>query len=101
MATILEQVMPEGVSLDMLDEVTDEMGVDGNPPDGMLVHIHFEQDGRVRVVDVWDSREAYEAFLDARLMPAMQAVLRRNGVEEAPPQPETSMAEIHRVVQGR
>ena len=58
----------------MLDEVTEEMRVDQDPPDGILFHTHFEQDGqdgRVRVVDVWESQEAYERFRDTRLIPAM------------------------------
>jgi hypothetical protein len=101
MAVILEQVMPEGVSLQMLDEVTDEMGVDENPPDGILLHSHFEQNGRIRVVDVWESQEAYDTFRENRLIPAMQAVAQRNGADEPPPQLETSITEVHRVVRGR
>lgn len=100
MTVILQQVMPEGVSLQMLDDVTDEMGADDNPPEGMLLHTHFEQDGRVHVVDVWDSQEAYEAFRDARLLPAMQAVAQRNGLDGPPPQPESSITAVHRVVRG-
>ena len=100
MAVILEQAMPEGVSLQMLDEVTEEMRVDQDPPDGILVHVHFEQDGRVRVVDVWESQEAYESFRDARLMPAMQAVAQRHGGEQ-PPQSDMSITSVHRVVRGR
>ena len=101
MAVILQQVMPEGVSLEMLDEVTEEMGAEENPPNGLLFHTHFEQDGRVRIVDVWDSQEAYESFQDARLLPAMQTVAKRHGTEEPPPQPESSITPVHRVVRGR
>src|SRR5690242_687517 len=101
MAVILQQVMPEGVSLEMLDEVTEEMGADENPPDGILFHTHFEQDGRVRVVDVWESQEAFETFQQARLLPAMQAVAQRHGIDEPPPQPESSITAVHRVVRGR
>jgi hypothetical protein len=100
MAVILEQVMPEGVSLQMLDEVTDEMNADQDPPEGILFHVHFEQDGSVRIVDVWESKEAYETFRDARLLPAMQAVLQRHGGGE-PPQAEESITSVHRVVRGR
>ena len=101
MAVILQQVMPEGVSLEMLDEVTDEMGADSDPPDGILVHSHFEQDGRIRIVDVWESQEAFEAFREARLMPAMQAVARRHGMDAPPGQAEESILPVHRLVRGR
>lgn len=101
MAVILEQVMPEGVSLQMLDEVTEEMKVDENPPDGLLLHVHFERDGRSRVVDVWESQEAYETFRDARLMPAMQAVIQRQGGGGQPQEPDQTITPVHRVVGGR
>jgi len=100
-AVILQQVMPEGVTLDMLDQVTDEMSADQDPPEGILFHTHFEQDGQVRIVDVWESQEAYETFRDSRLMPAMQAVAQRHSTEGPPPQPETSITDVHRVVRGR
>lgn len=99
MAVIMEQVMPEGVSLQLLDEVTDEMNVDQDPPEGILFHVHFEQDGKVRIVDVWESEEAYETFREARLLPAQQTVLQRHGAEQ-PPQPDTSITSVHRVVRG-
>jgi hypothetical protein len=99
MAVILEQVMPEGVSLEMLDRVTDEMNVDEDPPEGLLVHVHFEQEGKHRIVDLWESEEAYERFRDARLMPAMQAVMQQQGGEQ-PQEPDTSITPVHRVVRG-
>jgi hypothetical protein len=67
---------------------------------GSAFDVHFEQDGKVRIVDVWDSEEAYESFREARLLPAMQAVLQRHGAGQ-PPQPEGSVSSVHRVVRGR
>jgi heme-degrading monooxygenase HmoA len=100
MAVIMEQVMPEGASLQMLDLVTDEMNVDEQPPEGLLFHTHFEQDGQVRIVDVWESEEALEQFRETRLMPAIQAVAQRQGIEQ-PPQPDTTITPVHRLVRGR
>jgi hypothetical protein len=77
------------------------MGVDENPPDGMLVHTHFEKDGQLHVVDVWDSQEAYESFRESRLIPAMQAVAERSGMQGPPPQMPVSITSVHRVVRGR
>ena len=37
-------------------------------PEGRLSHVGFERDGTMRVVDVWDSMEDFEAF-GAILMP--------------------------------
>jgi len=101
MAVLLEQMMPEGVGMEMLDEVSVEMGVEKDPPAGVVVHVHFMQNGRARIVDVWDSAEAFEKFNQERLRPAVQRVLERHGmtVEDAP-QPETSIVEVHAIVKG-
>ena len=58
MAVLIEDVFPVGVTIELLDAVTDEMGVDGNLPPGGILHVHFEKDGLAHGVDVWDSVEA-------------------------------------------
>jgi hypothetical protein len=42
-------------------------------PNGRLSHVGFERGGTMSVVDVWDSRETFEAF-GATLMPIIGAV---------------------------
>ena len=102
MTVILQQTMPEGVTLELLDGVTREMSADTDPPAGLIVHTHFEEDGRIRVVDVWDSQEAYESFAESRLMPAMQKVAAGQGMDMSQaPQLETSILQVHGVVRGR
>ena len=102
MTVILQQTMPEGMTLEFLDEVTREMGVDTDPPAGLIVHAHFEEDGRVRVVDVWDSQEAYESFAETTLMPAMQKVAAGRGMDMSQAaQPATSLLRVHGLVKGR
>jgi hypothetical protein len=102
MTVLMQQTMPEGTTLEFLDEVTREMGVETDPPDGLVVHTHFEEGGRVRVVDVWDSPEAFEAFRDGTLMPAMQKVASDRGMDmtQAPP-PEVTMTAVAGLVRGR
>lgn len=99
MAVLLEQIMPEGVDVAMLDEVTTEMGVEANPPAGIIVHVHFMENGRARVVDVWESAEALETFRQNRLMPAIQKVAERHGMQMA--QPQTNVTEVAAVVRPR
>ena len=96
MAVLLEQTMPEGVDVAMLDEVTTEMGAAENPPAGMIVHVHFMENGRARVVDVWESAEALETFRQNRLMPAILKVAERRGIQMT--QPQTSVTEVATVV---
>ena len=48
------------------------------PPDGMEFHVAFGSDGNLRVSEIWDSREQFDAF-GQRLMPILSDV----GVELA------------------
>ena len=99
MAVLLEQVMPEGVDVAMLDEVTTEMGIENSPPDGLIVHVHFMENGRARVVDVWESAEALNTFRQNRLMPAIQKVAERRGIQMT--QPQTNVTEVASMVRPR
>jgi hypothetical protein len=48
----------------------------GWPPEGLDTHVCFGSEGSLRVSEIWDSREQYEAFGE-RLMP----VLTEAGIE--------------------
>lgn len=102
MTVILQQTMPEGTTLEFLDEVTREMGVDDAPPAGLIVHTHFEQDGRVRIVDVWESQDRYESFRDSTLLPTMHNAAAGHGMDMSQaPEPEQSLLEVHGLVAPR
>ena len=62
-------------SMDTYDQVNAKMGVDDNPPAGMLVHSAGMSDGKMVIVDVWESREAAQRFEEERLMPAIREVM--------------------------
>jgi len=51
-------------------------------PPGCIVHTASDVDGRVRVVDVWESKEAIDAFFQNELGPAFE----RAGIEPEPPE---------------
>jgi hypothetical protein len=61
------------------------------PPAGLSYHVAFHSEGNLRVSEVWDSREQFDAFGE-RLMPVLKDV----GVELAD---EPEMLEIHNVIQ--
>jgi hypothetical protein len=98
MGFLLEQVMPEGVTVEFLDEVTDEMDIEANLPETFVSHVHFMKDGRAHVVDVWQSKEAYETFSAERLGPALAKVAERHGLVMDGPGPESTWTEVARVV---
>jgi hypothetical protein len=60
---------------------TDEAGgLEANPPEGGLFHVAGPMPGGWRVVDIWESEEAFERFAGERPIPAVQQV----GVPDMP-----------------
>ena len=99
MAVLIEDVFPVEITVEVLDAITDEMGVDAKLPSGGVVHVHFEKDGRAHGVDVWDSVEAYEEFVQSTLMPAMGKVTAARGLDLSKiGAPEVTITEVHRLV---
>ena len=43
-------------------------------PEGLIVHVAGPTDSGFRIIDVWESREAWERFRDERLRPAARRV---------------------------
>jgi len=58
-------------------------------PDGLEYHVAFKSDGKLRVSEIWDSREQFEAFGE-RLMPLLKDV----GIEPGKPE----VLEIHNII---
>ena len=74
------------------DRVQEALGTRGDPPPGGLVHTagFDEEAGVFRVFDVWETREAWEAFLNDRLMPIVRPMMEQGGRP-----PETRVYELH------
>jgi hypothetical protein len=99
MAILVNQTLPEGVTIEMLEEVDAEMGATTNPPVGMIVHTAYADGDRMRVVDVWESKEAFQEFGQSRLGPAIAKVSGAHGL--TPSAPETTMIEVQQLIRGR
>src|SRR6266550_996593 len=56
------------VSRDEYDRIDAEIGDD---PEGLILHTASEKNGKMRIIDVWESKDAYERFENDVLMPAM------------------------------
>jgi hypothetical protein len=66
------------------------------PPAGLLVHVAGPTDEGVRIIDVWESEEAWEQFRAERLAPAIAAL-------GGPARPEATFRDVrpeHVVVGG-
>ena len=78
------------VSTDQYDETIHKLEDQGDfPPDGLELHVAFMVDGQLRVSEVWDSQEKFEAFGE-RLMPVLADV----GIEPGEP----TILEVHNTI---
>ena len=59
------------------------------PPDGQDYHCCFVADGNLRVSEIWDSQEQFEAF-----GPTLMPILEEAGVDPGEP----DLLEIHNVI---
>jgi len=71
-----------GVTLEQYDRAMEWMGLlpGGPSPKGELFHWVMKTDDGLRIIDVWESREAFEQFLAERVRPVGPEV----GVLEPP-----------------
>jgi hypothetical protein len=56
------------------DAVHGHMDIDGDPPEGLILHSAGPIDGGWGVIDFWESRYAFDRFGKERLQPAIQAL---------------------------
>jgi hypothetical protein len=54
--------------------ILDQMGVETRPAAGIFLHLTTTTDFGYRIVEIWDSKEGFEEFLDKRLGPASKAI---------------------------
>ena len=77
-------------TLEQYDEVIRRMGYEpgGSGPDGALFHWVAATDDGIRVTDVWESAEQYQAFAETKIGP----ITREVGIDTPP---EVTMYEVH------
>ena len=73
----------DGGKQEQYETVHRSMNVDSDPPEGMIFHCAGPIDAGWGVIDVWESREAFDRFVGSRLMPAVQAA--GDGAFPSPP----------------
>jgi hypothetical protein len=88
--SILVRFAPASLTQEQYDESIRRIEQQGPfPPQGMELHVCFGSDGSLRVSEIWDSREQWEAFGE-RLMPVLADV----GIQ--PGEPE--VIEVRKIV---
>jgi hypothetical protein len=88
--SILARFTPSHVTTEQYDETIRRLENSGDwLPEGLEYHVAFKSDGNLRVSEIWDSREQFDAFGE-RLMPVLKDV----GIEPGKPE----MLEIHNII---
>jgi hypothetical protein len=90
MPVFIELELP--VTPDQYDAVHAALDTEGNPPDGLIAHSARIDDGTVRVLDIWESPEAFGAFAESRLGPTIQETL---GDDAPTERPQPRVTELH------
>ncbi len=83
------------------DEITRRLDIDRTPPPGLIVHsAGTTPEGGFRICDVWETREAYEAFDEERLRPTAEAVVSALPPERRPEEmaPRVSVYRLHHLL---
>jgi hypothetical protein len=95
---ILRIVQPPMLTAEVYDAVNARMGIDGEPPEGLLMHSAGVVDGTWQIVDVWESEEHARRFDSERLTPAIGGVVGSAGAGPPPPAPSATIYELHHLV---
>lgn len=81
-----------GMTAAQYDEVIRKLEAAGaGSPRGRLYHVCYGDAGNLKVVDIWDSMESFQAF-GQTLMP----ILQKEGVDPGQPQVST----VHKIIKG-
>ena len=70
----------EGVTPDQYEAARAKVRWEEDVPQGAQFHVAGFDGGALRVLDIWDSREDFERFVEQRLMPGVREV----GIEGDP-----------------
>jgi len=85
----------DGIGFEWYERVSAGLGAER--PDGLLVHIAGEFDGNLRVIEVWESEEAYRRFREERLVPALTKLMGPGAVSSQWPPPGLEPMTVHHV----
>ena len=81
-----------GGTLAQYDQVTGQLDLGGYSPEGNLFHVAGLVEGGLRVIDVWESEGAFQAFM-AVLGPAAQG--------SGAPEPQVTIWPVHNMLRPR
>jgi hypothetical protein len=80
----------EGITPDQYDQMRKLVDWDNDVPQGAVHHVAWFTDGGVNVIDLWESADDFNRFVEQRLMPSVAEA----GVEG---EPNIELHEAHAV----
>lgn len=80
MAIVATQTLPDGTTREQIEAVAAKIAA-GGAPAGCLSHAIYEEGGRFRTVDVWESEADMTAFVTDRLVPAIMSMAAAMGMD--------------------
>jgi hypothetical protein len=89
MAVVMEMHWPE-VTTDMYDQALKGVRWEEERPEGALFHVAWIGDDGFHVVDVWQSEQHFNTFVEQRLMPVVKGEL------NFPGDPKVNISPAHR-----
>jgi hypothetical protein len=84
MAVLMEMEMQ--VTPDQYDAVDAALNPQGDPPDGLIAHTARFDGDTLKILDIWESPEAFGAFAESKLGPTIGETL-GDDAPDSPPQP--------------
>lgn len=85
-----------GGTEEQYEAVNAEMGVEENPPAGLIFHAAGPIEDGWGVIDFWESRDLFDTFLAERIGPAIEALGDR--APQSPP--DIKEFPVHNVIKG-
>ncbi|GEM_PF-919905 len=98
MAVLMMTQLPIGRS--DIEALSASMNVRNDPPPGLIIHTAYEEGGAVKVVDVWESEDAFREFAGGRLAQALQRFAADRGLQLPEGGPDYTFQQAFDVVQG-
>ncbi|MFN7973789.1 MAG: hypothetical protein U0166_15820 [Acidobacteriota bacterium] len=90
---IVMNLLWRGLTKDQYDRACDRVGWETKAPEGGIVHVAWFAKEGLRVLDVWETAEHFNRFVETRLMPVVKGEL------DIPGEPEVDIQPAHRLYQ--